>query len=863
MVRNRVFCRAWLLASGFCGAPVLGTGADAEPVHWELLALIGVACMLGYPLPVAHPRDAALGGLLFLLVALLSPWPVGFGPLLVALGLGVGIVNPDWGRRVGGGLALSGVVLIVLGIVMFGYESLTARSAILPSWISESIVQVARFAQADLAVDGGNIVLFSMRAKHPVAATWSLFADPASVCFLVAGCLLILMDGLQRWRTALLFAAGMFVWLIFRAAGLLAVYLHLVLRTKYDAPLEHAGMFWSEWVHLPLLLPAVLFGWRLTKGAAPAAEPAVVAATEAPASTDPLAARGLAALALLLVAALLLTLAVFYKPSGERKAGRVLIDEYHCRVDDWTRQRWYQKEFDTTSTLRPYDTEWYGEAAAYNYASLYEYCSRFYTMGRIEKPIDSATLEDCDVLVLKVPSKYYSDDEIAAVRAFVANGGGLFLLGEHTSVFGSSVPLNQLARYYGFEFRYDCLFGMDEVYKQAYEPPMIPHPVIQHVGPMEFAISCSIDPGLSAGWSVMRSSGLKNLDADYHVPNFYPQPNDNPRMLHGSFVQLWSTAAGKGRVLAFTDSTIFANFSFYDPGKSQLFLGILEWLNHRPGMPLWWLTLLGLVLAGAGVFLLRGAGWLLALGAVLLGWWLGAVTTRELHRSGVPELVSQQPIFRVAVERELCPGAKLPVGGFIGGGADEFGLFERSVQRLTTPHTPKDPGVTWATARGDLDACLDPKLAADLVLFIHPSEPVDGADAAQLADYVKAGGRVLVLDSALNTSSTANDLVGGLGLTVDRSKTVAGQSKSADGFPVLPIEGAYRVVGGEPITTVDGEVVAAWKQHGKGLVCVVGFGSRFADAKMGVSANIEPDAEARSVYEFEYALLRSLGRRRL
>ena len=42
-------------------------------------------------------------------------------------------------------------------------------------------------------------------------------------------------------------------------------------------------------------------------------------------------------------------------------------------------------------------------------------------------------------------------------------------------------------------------------------------------------------------------------------------------------------------------------------------------------------------------------------------------------------------------------------------------------------------------------------------------------------------------------------------------------------------------------------------------VCVVGFGSRFADDKMGVSANVEPDAEARSVHDFEYALLRALA----
>src|SRR5690606_38990641 len=210
---------------------------------------------------------------------------------------------------------------------------------------------------------------------------------------------------------------------------------------------------------------------------------------------------------------------------------------------------------------------------------------------------------------LKVPSRYYTAAEIAAVRGFVATGGGLLLIGEHTSVFGSSVPLNQIARGYGFEFRYDCLFGMDEKYVQSYEPAFVPHPVVQHLDALDFAVSCSIDPVPGSGRAVIRDNGLLSLGPDYHAPNYYPQPADRPEMLPGAFVQLWSTVAGAGRVLAFTDSTIFANFSFYEPGKRELLLGLLESLNHRPGpSPSWWLVPAFLLLAGAGVVLVVVAG---------------------------------------------------------------------------------------------------------------------------------------------------------------------------------------------------------------------------------------------------------------
>ena len=86
---------------------------------------------------------------------------------------------------------------------------------------------------------------------------------------------------------------------------------------------------------------------------------------------------------------------------------------------------------------------------------------------------------------------------------------------------------------------------------------------------------------MSLGRAVIRSTGLRNLPADYHVSNFYPQVEDHAYSRYGAFVQLWATRRGAGRVAAFTDSTVFSNFSTFEPGKAELMLGMLEWLNHR------------------------------------------------------------------------------------------------------------------------------------------------------------------------------------------------------------------------------------------------------------------------------------------
>ena len=84
-----------------------------------------------------------------------------------------------------------------------------------------------------------------------------------------------------------------------------------------------------------------------------------------------------------------------------------------------------------------------------------------------------------------------------------------------------------------------------------------------------------VDPAVRPQDDFYRAVNGKWLDT-------FEMPVDKAR--YGSFVQLWATQFGRGRVLAFTDSTIWSNFCFFDPGKSELWLGMCEWLNHSTPM---------------------------------------------------------------------------------------------------------------------------------------------------------------------------------------------------------------------------------------------------------------------------------------
>ena len=138
--------------------------------------------------------------------------------------------------------------------------------------------------------------------------------------------------------------------------------------------------------------------------------------------------------------------AIAFEDPGVRKQGRVIVDESHS---DWER------------TEREYDTQWYGDMAGYNYATLYKHLGRYYSMKRHEKgAIDRRLLADCDVLILKTPTRAYADAEIATICAFVARGGGLYLIGDHTNVFGMTTYLNGVVERFGFAYGYDATYEM-------------------------------------------------------------------------------------------------------------------------------------------------------------------------------------------------------------------------------------------------------------------------------------------------------------------------------------------------------------------------------------------------------------------
>lgn len=828
----------------------------------------------------AATGGAAIGwaALLSAPAAMLVPWPARAALLLLALGWLVQAVaraRPavEFGRR----LAAVGWTLTIMLLTLAAYTAFTARNHDLPGPIAYLLCLLLRAIGLSAAADGAVIHLHSWRQMHPLAATWDALFDPMSL-LLVAGAAAWAAwgwfdssahgRGAEPWRRFVLpLAVGWLCWQPLRWLLLTAVYLDRVMRFPPDWRLHAMNHYFSLWVQLATAIAlALLAGWAIAwrrngsgrmVGGTASAEVAPGNAPMAPMSAAfPVAAsapspfRSAAAVALIAVAGAAAAWALHYAPPGPRKAGRVIFVE---RKSQWE------------PTDRPYDTRWYveprvfEEGSGYNYYVIYDWLSRYYDTSRLmpEEKIDRATLANCDVLVIKTPTERYTPDEIAAVHEFVRSGGGLLLIGDHTNYARSGTIINDIVRPMGFVYRPDLLFSLGEsAYEQRFQPGWAAHPIVQHMPPMDFAVSCSVDPGWSLGRAVIRSGGLFSMGPDhYHSDNFHPVPQHVPEMRCGAFVQVWTTTFGRGRVTAFTDSTIFSNFCLPQEGKADIMFGMIEWLNRsEPWGPLGrWAFRLGVLIAGgslaAGAIawagLRPGAARSLLLAAIISGWAVGVETVGAAQRAQMPPPSPQRPLTLAAIDRGVGRGA-LSKGPYTTGEGRGFGLAEQWVQRLGW----------FVVRRHGLDV-----FDSQIVIVFHPGGAADDAYVERLRHYVREGGVLVVIDSADNTDSTANSLLWPFGLSMPSGAAQTGELTpgEASPLPVWPddrLAQGRRVEGGTVVLRAGGQPVAALARHGRGTVLAIGCGELFQDSMMGETWMEEPSREVRARFDAYFALLR-------
>ena len=844
--------RAWIATACLAASWLFGLGYFGSPHYPAWLCTLATGVLLAadvrFRLPGRRVRGIAL---LLLLPAVWSvPLPYNSMPTLLFGGIALSLVPlPSlWPRRLARGAVLASAILLPQSLVLLTYQLATARAHELPGTLAAAVAMVARLLGLEACLDGTTLVLRNALVTCRVAATWELLLDPATVCFVVGAATLIMIGRAKtlrarEWKSlagsllALLLVT--LAWVPLRTALLIALVVHQQLRADVMAYPNVGEILVSSWMHVGLVLALSLLTGGIVRRTFVASS-IVTAASLRPAHRSVSWRRSMA----LPLFGLSLAVATFFydwAPVGEPKSGRVMMMERHSTWEP---------------TTVPYGTEVYGEAGSYNYAAIYEYSSQFYQMSRLldTDSIDDSLRTKCDVLVIKTPTSRYSPEEVSAVVRFVEQGGSLLMIGDHTNVFNMNTYLNDISRHFGFTFRNDLLFRIGDPYRQSYEPPKIAHPILQFVPPMYFAVSCSVDPGWNSGTMVIRNTGLWNLPPAYQESNYHPQAEYRPNMQYGAWCQLWSTVHGRGRVLAFADSTLFSNFCTYQPGKAELFVGMIEWLNHSSrfdSVAMQGLLRLVMIVAGLSAFVLavfvirRAQGtWVILIAVGWISWTVATLMVDYCHRRSMPVPGKQRTMTHVVVDRTVST-VPLFTGAFAddpeGGG---YGMLEQWIPRIGN----------YISRRSGSEV-----FQGDGVVVMIPTELPSQQYRDKLIEWVRGGGRLVVFDTPDVEESTANSLLMLFGLTSIHNAPEQQDEplRLADGSLETPLQMSCEIRGGEPIALWGQIPVAARIDFGSGAVTAIGFGSLFNDANMGYHWLPEPDRELLRRYDVLYALLRA------
>ncbi len=780
--------------------------------------LIGLCLRESAP---ALPGKASLGyGLGALVVVVFAPYPVSIGGALTLGGVALWRLT-RWSRRWSGfsfGIILTGVICLFQSALLPLLMSLGSRFHELPGLAPVVCVLFKLFGH-DAAWESSTVFVQGSSEVREYAMSgeyfgWFFLANAA--CGFAAW--QMLCQERHRLRHFTLFVLWALAYAVARYFLLALLYL--------DLPVF--SLFWSPWIlalsHLPLFAGCMGTRWTAVEGAC-------ATAPTPGATARPRAALGAMTFA---AAALCLVAAWGWEDPGQTKPGRLLIDETHS---GW-------EKID-----RPYDTEWYGEESGYNYYCLANFLEHYYRVRHYTSRITPALLAECDILIIKTPTAGFTPEEIEAVERFVERGGGLLLIGDHTNVFGTSKCLNSIAHRFGLHYNYDATYDLSTGGLSFYEKPrLLPHPIVQRLPPFLFGTSCTlrVPPGARIP---MNGYALRTAGHDYSARSFFSTATDDPRVTFGLFPQLAAVKFKRGRVAAFTDSTVFSNFWMFIPGKPELMLGCTDWLNRRnacAALPLVFAAL-GLLLAAAGAW--RGRRpWPesvpMLLAACAVGVFAGVGLVGAANRAAYPPPAPHTRYPTICFDRQWSH-FELPDRTLFHDPIQDFSTLYVWVQRVG--FVPRVCAKLADSVRQD-----------DGIVMINPSGSPSQSDLRRLRRFVERGGVLFILDSPANKRLISNQILGMFGLAVAEALPQSQSISNAAGQLVAAGQNARLAIGGTGLLFADGQKpVLSLKRAGKGTVIFSGDAELFANASLGVVSQV-PDETLKRLYEVIFRLLREV-----
>jgi hypothetical protein len=284
------------------------------------------------------------------------------------------------------------------------------------------------------------------------------------------------------------------------------------------------------------------------------------------------------------VIALVCSAALTLRPDPGSTGGRILIfnkDELNCRVPVYGM---------------------YGGKSGGMFGNLPRFLDGLGYDAETVSELGPESLSGADALIVINVLEYFSDDEKAAIISFVRDGGGLLVLGDHTSISSIRGPFNDLLEPFDIEYLFDSASFMTKGWGE--EAVLMPHPVthgIRSAEEIRIWVGASLGLRPPARPIVVGKYGFSDIgDASAIRMAYLGNRIYDPGEQLGDLVLVAESQYGKGRVLVFGDTSSFQNGALVT--SFRFIARIACWLVSGESYGQFRMMVLALVTALLGLF---------------------------------------------------------------------------------------------------------------------------------------------------------------------------------------------------------------------------------------------------------------------
>ncbi len=272
----------------------------------------------------------------------------------------------------------------------------------------------------------------------------------------------------------------------------------------------------------------------------------------------------------------------FEPPEGE--GPWVLVDLYHTRIQNHEDYRLTKGNYNYQGV--------FGYARAFDHLESNGYRTR--TIREIG--LSPQRLEGFDVLFINLVHSErpnFTDDEVEAIKDFVRDGGGLYVVADHTNVYRHAERVNRFLTEMGIKVTYHTAidYGEQSVSGLGWIAieDLADHPVNQDVEMISFQTGGTMaksndnslvtarlsERGLADYWNEDELSGF------YGNWSFDGDPDVEPQ---GAIPVGMVAQYGEGRVVVAGDQNMFGDAWLHFGNNFDYFMNGMEWLAKRDGV---------------------------------------------------------------------------------------------------------------------------------------------------------------------------------------------------------------------------------------------------------------------------------------